>query len=141
MPRAHLLHQDGVVRPAVGLGGLHLRAAVQHAAADQAQLLDLPVDARNLPAEGGKAAVDVVVLHVLADLLEGEADALHDEDGVQLVDLAGAVIAVSIVRVHIRGPEQADLVVKDQRLLGDVLVPGNLADRKIIFHAEAPLTI
>ena len=120
---------------AVGAGGFHLLAAAPDPAADQPQLGHLLVDDVQLAAQHGKAAVEVVVLHVGPYLLQGEADLLHDQDGVEVVQLAGAVVAVAAGRVHPRGAEQPDLVVKDQGLLGDVLVLCHLPDGEEVLAA------
>ena len=131
----------GLPRGAVGPGGLHLVAAVLHPAADQFQLGHLAVDDVQLPAQHGQAAVQVIVLHMGLDLLQRKADLLHDQNGVEIVQLAGAVVAVAVFGVHPGRAEHPRLVVKDQRLLGDVLVSGHLADRKqvlFLFHAAPP---
>ena len=124
----------------VGDGINDLVAAVGQPAADEVQLGDLLVDAGQLAAQKHQTAVDGVVLHVLLNFFQREAYLLHDEDGVQKIQLGGAVIAVAVVRVHPGRAEQADLVVKDQGLLGDVLVLRKFADRKKIFHT-ASLTL
>ena len=98
-------------------GIFHLYTAVQQAVPDQPQFLDLAVNDRQLVSQGNQAAVDVVMLHMVFDLIQGESDFFHKQDGIQIVNLAGAVVAVAIVRVRIGGTEQADLIVKDQRLL------------------------
>lgn len=97
---------------AEGVCALHLVAAVGQPAADEVQLGDLLVDAGQLAAQKHQTAVDGVVLHVLLNFFQREAYLLHDEDGVQKIQLGGAVIAVAVVRVHPGRAEQADLVVK-----------------------------
>ena len=131
----------GLAGGTVGPGGLHLVAAVLHPAADLFQPGHLLVDHIQLAAEHGQAAVQVVVLHMVFDLLQRKADLLHDQDGVQVIQLAGAVVAVAVGRVHPGGAEHPRLVVKDQGLLGDVLILRHLADGEqvvFLFHAAPP---
>ena len=111
-------------------GPLHLAAPLLHPAADHLQFPDLVVDHRQLPPQGGDGAVQVVVFHVVPDLLQGEADFFQDQYGVQVVQLGGAVVAVAVVGVHIGRTEQADLVVEEQGLPGDALELGQFPHGK-----------
>lgn len=128
------LHGDAVAVGADGGGVLELGAAVLHAAFDHLELSHLPLDLRELAAQDGDGLLEVVALHMRADLLEGEADLLHDADGVEILELLGAVVAVAVRRVGVRGTEEADAIVKKQRLAGDVLLAGELADGEKFFH-------
>ncbi len=66
--------------------------------------------------------VDGVVLHVGLDLVQRKADFFQDADGVQIIELAGAVVAVAVVGVGVGRTKQADLVVKNEGLPGNVLL-------------------
>ena len=112
----------------MGLGGLHLFAPALHPAADQPQLLNLPVDDGQLLFKEGEAGVDVVALHMRFDLREGEADLFHNQDGVQVVQLGGAVIPVAVPGVDVGRAEEANLVVKNQGLFGNLLIAGYFSD-------------
>ena len=107
---------------AEGGGLLKLRAAVRHAAFDELQVLDLPVDDTQLLAQRGEGGIKRVALHVRLDLIEGKAELFHDADRIQIVELRGAVIAVAVLRVYIGRTEKPDLVVKNQGLPGDILM-------------------
>lgn len=101
---------------------LKLRAAVRHAAFDELQVLDLPVDDGELLAQRDEGGIKRVAFHVRLDLIKGKAKLFHDADRIQIVELRGAVIAVAILGVYVGGTEKADLVVKNQGLPGDILV-------------------
>ena len=116
------LHRYPAVLLPVCAGLLDLGAAVGQAAADQPQLPDLYFNGGKLPLQKRQAAFGIVVLHMFPDLRQRKTDLLHDEDGVQKVDLVGAVVSVAVVRVHIGRAEQADFVIKNQRLFGNMLV-------------------
>lgn len=134
----HLLDRYRLPIPPEGPGGLHLFAPALHPAADQPQFFDLPVDDGQLLFKQGEAGVDVVALHMFLDFREGEADLLHNQDGVQVVQLGGAVIPVAVMGIDIGRAEEADFVVEDQGLFGNLLVAGDLADREQIFHENSP---
>ena len=107
------------------------------------QLPHLSVDDRELLPQGGKAALGGVVFQQFPNFLQGKAAFFQDKNGVQFIQLGSAVITVAVLGVHISGLKQPRFIIEDQCLLGDVLImgqfpTGNLADRKIIFHAEAP---
>ena len=132
MGRSDLLQQEMLTfhsfyrhRCAVTVNGrrlLKLRAAVRHAAFDELQVLDLPVDDGELLAQRDEGGIKRVAFHVRLDLIKGKAKLFHDADRVQIVELRGAVIAVAVLGVDVGGTEKADLVVKNQGLPGDILV-------------------
>ena len=95
---------------------------MRHAAFDELQVPDLPVDDGELLAQRDEGGIKRVAFHVRLDLIKGKAKLFHDADRVQIVELRGAVIAVAILGVDVGGTEKADLVVKNQGLPGDILV-------------------
>ena len=99
-----------------GGGLLKLRAAVSHAAFDELQVPDLPVDDGELLAQRDEGGIERVALHVRFDLIEGKAKLFHDADRVQIVELRGAVITVAVLGVDVGRTEKTDLVVKNQSL-------------------------
>ena len=99
---------------------------------------DLLVKHRQLLSQCDDRGVDRVVFHVLLNLAQRKAHRLHNEDRIEIIDLLCRVIPVFVARIDVGRLKQADLVVKDQRLLGDILISGKLADGKHIFH-EKPL--
>lgn len=105
---------------------------------NQLQAFDLPVDDGKLLPQDDQRGVDGVIFHVLLNFAQGKTQLFHDQNGVQIVDLLGGVIAVFVVRIHVSGLKQADFVVENQGLLGDILVSGKLPDGKHIFHINLP---
>ena len=51
--------------------------------------------------------------HMFFDFIQRKSYLFHNQNGVQVVNLAGAVIAVSVIRIHIGGAKQADLIIKN----------------------------
>ena len=51
------------------------------------------------------------------DLAERKADFFHNENGIQVVQLLGTVVPVSVIGIYIIGTKQADFVIEDQGLL------------------------
>ena len=117
---------------------LHLFAAMRQPVLNQLQAFNLPVDDGKLLPQDDQRGVDGVIFHVLLNFAQGKTQLFHDQNGVQIVDLLGGVIAVFVVRVHVSGLKQADFVVENQGLLGDILVSGKLPDGKHIFHINLP---
>ena len=81
-----------------------------------------------------RQALGGVMAQKLFDLLQREPTLFQDQNGVQLVQLAGAVVTVAVGRIHIGGVEYPSLVVKDQRLFGNVLIAGKFPNGEKIFH-------
>ena len=86
-------------------------------AANQTKFLDLTVDGGQLFSKRRQAAVNGITLHMLPYFFQGEPAFLHDQDGVQIVNLLGTVITIAVIRVHIGRLEQTDFIVKNQSLL------------------------
>ena len=98
-------------------GFFHLLAAVHQTAPDHEQFLDPAVNDRELVFHGSQTAVNGIVLHMFFDLAERKADFLHNENGIQVVQLLGTVVPVSVIGIYIIGTKQADFVIEDQGLL------------------------
>ena len=56
-------------------------------ALDQAQLVNPALNYRKLFFQGDKAAVNIVVPHMLPDFRQRKADFFHNQYGIQIVDL------------------------------------------------------
>ena len=95
---------------------------------------DLLLQHGELPAKRDERGIDGIVFHVLLDLIQRKAHFLHDENGIQIVDLLGGIVAVAVFGIDIGGEEQPDLIVIDERLLGDILIFCKLSDGEKILH-------
>lgn len=117
-----------------GAGEFHLSAAMLNAVFDYLQLADLSVDDGKLFLQGADGAVQCVMFHMLLNFVQRKTDFFHDQNGVQRIQLAPAVIAVAIVRIHVGRAEQTDFVVVNQCLSGNVLEFGELPNGKELIH-------
>ena len=107
-----------------------------HAAFDELQIRNLTVDDGELLSQRRKGGIERVAFQMCLDLLEGKADLFHHADRVQIVELRGAIIAIAVLGVYIGGAEKTDLIVKDESLTGNILMFGELADRKQFVHKK-----
>ena len=64
------------------------------------------------------------------NLIEGKADSFHDANRIQIVKLAGTVIAVTVIRISICRTEKSDFIVENQSLARNVLQFGKFTDGK-----------
>ena len=106
---------------------------------DQLEVLNLLLDDAELLPQCDDRTVERVVLHMLPDLIEGEADLLHDADRIEIIELTRTVVSIAILRIHIGRRKQADPVVENQCLPGNMLLLRQLADGKQILRHIALL--
>ncbi len=86
--------------------------------------------------EQGRHVHDAAVGHVIGQLFERHAQLHARDDGVQFVHLTRRVVAVTGLRIHVRGAQDADALVVAQRLDADAFEVGNLADgQQFVPHA------
>ena len=76
------------------------------------QLLNLMIDGRELFAQRSDRIFNPKTFHVCFNLIEGKADSFHDANRIQIVKLAGTVIAVTVIRISICRTEKSDFIVE-----------------------------
>ena len=72
----------------------------QSAISHQLKILKLLLDDAELFSQRDDGTVERVVLHMLPDLIEGEADFLHDADRIEVIELTRTVVTVTVLRIH-----------------------------------------
>ena len=94
------------------------------------QLLNLMIDGRKLFAQRSDRIFNPKTFHLCFNLIEGKADSFHDANRIQIVKLAGTVIAVTVIRISICRTEKSDFIVENQSLARNVLQFGKFTDGK-----------